>query len=72
MSIFDDKIIQLTCPQCGHQFDERIGRLKDDPSIPCAGCGATIQIEAERLRQGLESVDKQLADFKRSLRNLSK
>lgn len=68
----DSTEIQLTCPKCAHQFKERIGRLKNDPTIPCPGCRTPITINADGLRNGIESAGKALADLKRSIGKLGK
>jgi len=44
---FDSKELEISCPQCGHKFIERIGRLKGDPSIPCPGCGCIDQVRSQ-------------------------
>ncbi len=64
--------IELTCPQCGHQFKETLGRLKNDPKLVCPGCSSTIAIEAEGLRDGLESAQESVADFAASIQKLSR
>ena len=69
---FDSAEIDLTCPKCAHLFKQRIGRLKSDPDIPFPGCGASINIEAKGLRDGIKTADKALADFKRDMGKLFK
>lgn len=69
---FDAQEIELTCPKCSHKFKESIGRLKDDPQIPCPGCSAVIEINAKGLRDGLESADKAVADLKGQIGRLFK
>lgn len=72
MSILDDKTIEITCPQCSHKFKERIGRLKTNPNLTCSRCRASIRVQADQLRKATESVDKKLADLKRSLGKIGK
>jgi DNA-directed RNA polymerase subunit RPC12/RpoP len=36
----DNAEITLRCPKCKREFREKIGRLKNNPNIPCSGCGA--------------------------------
>lgn len=69
---FDSSDIELTCPKCAHKFKQRLGRLKNDPDIPCPGCGALIHIDAKGLRDGLKSADKSVADFKRDIGKMFK
>lgn len=68
----DSQPITLTCPGCGKKFDEKIGRLKHYPKLACPGCKNIITIQADELRRGIQSVQKTLDDFARSLRNLGK
>lgn len=60
---FDHHSLNITCPQCGHETPETIGRLKTNPQLTCGGCGNTITIQADNLKAGIDSVQKQLADL---------
>ena len=53
--MFDDEELPLRCPGCGHETPTRLGDLKDNPQILCAGCGATIRVDAEELFEGLRT-----------------
>lgn len=53
-NLLDNSEIDPTCPACGHEFQERLGRLKHNPSLTCPNCGGTIDIDFE----GRESLDK--------------
>lgn len=64
---FDSASIELTCPKCAHKFKERVGRLKNNPTLPCPKCRSAITIKAEGLRDGLKAAEKSIADFKASL-----
>lgn len=68
----DSHRISLTCPQCAKKFEETIGRLKNNPKVVCAGCGTTIQIEADELRRSVASVQKQMDALGKALGNLGK
>lgn len=63
----DDQLFKLSCPSCGKKFEERIGRLKNNPDIPCPGCTTIIRINADQLRQRIKVVEHSLAEFKRGL-----
>jgi endogenous inhibitor of DNA gyrase (YacG/DUF329 family) len=56
----DDERMSLDCPKCGRKFQERIGRLKNSPTINCPGCGQPIKIEASSLRAGVNKVQASL------------
>ena len=45
---FDNELLDLDCPGCGHEFQEREGRLKDEPRIACPSCGAMLNLEQVR------------------------
>ncbi|MEN6302450.1 MAG: hypothetical protein ABFC96_03150 [Thermoguttaceae bacterium] len=72
MNFFDNQTIQIPCPECGHEITETIGRLKNDPDLPCPGCGITIKINAEKFREGFKGAEDALANFERSLGKLGK
>ncbi len=61
----DSHTLELSCPGCSKKFKETIGRLKNNPDIPCPGCGATIHIEADQLRNGIQAIQDYLASFGR-------
>lgn len=63
---FDSTELVITCPNCKHKFKERIGRLKNNPTLPCAACRSEIVINADEIRKSIKSAEKSLADFKRS------
>ena len=68
-TFFDQQEINVPCPNCQHKFPEKVGRLKDSPQLNCPACGNLFQINAEQLRNDLntlqEGVDKIRAAFKR-------
>lgn len=70
--LFDSHPVEITCPECGHKIKELLGRLKNDAQLTCPGCQSSITVDAKGLRDGLESVDKSLADLKRSFAKLGK
>ena len=70
--LFDSHPVDIPCPKCGHQIKERLGRLKNDAQLTCPGCQSRISSDAKGLRDGLESVDKSLAELKRSIAQFGK
>lgn len=68
----DSHTITITCPGCGKKLNEKIGRLKNNPTLTCPGCSNLITIDAHELRSGIQSVQKSLDDLTRSLRNFGK
>lgn len=68
----DSHELTLTCPGCGKKFDEKIGRLKNNPTIPCPGCGKSINIHADELSSGIETIQKSLDNLTRTLSNFGK
>ena len=71
-SVFDDSPIELTCPNCGHKFSERLGKLKNSPTLACPGCQTPITIDASQLDATVKQVDKKLADFGKALGRFGK
>lgn len=65
----DDAKITITCPGCGKKFEERVGRLKQNPTLACPGCGKDIQIEGGA---GFDKANKAVDDFRKSIRDIGK
>jgi DNA-directed RNA polymerase subunit RPC12/RpoP len=70
--MFEKHSVELTCPACGHKFQEQLGRLEKDPTIDCPGCHSPIEIKAQGLRDGLKKVDRAMADLQKTLKGLGK
>ncbi len=65
----DNAEVEIPCPKCGKKTKERLGRLKKNPVLRCAGCDTGIQVNANGpggQAQGMKSVDTGRADLKRS------
>ncbi len=67
---FDNPDLGRTCPKCSHKFKQRIGRLKNDPNIPCPACGASIHFDGKMLRDTTKSADEALANLDRDIGKL--
>ena len=65
-SILDNETAELTCPQCGHKFKERLGKLKLNPTLTCSKCKVSIPIDANQVRQLMQKIDKSVADIQRA------
>lgn len=70
--MFDDAKIPIPCPSCGKEAEETVAWLKTHDHFNCAGCGATIRVEAEKLLAGLTKVDQSIDKMLSGLRNLGK
>ena len=68
----DSKTMPFPCPGCGQEFKETIGRLKNNPTLVCPGCGKATTINADELREGIAAVQKSFDDLRGSLGDLSK
>jgi putative FmdB family regulatory protein len=44
MALKDEFTVPLKCPECGHEFEETLARLKDDPTIQCPACGKDFKV----------------------------
>jgi transposase-like protein len=46
----------VVCPECGHESQERIGRLKNKSSFTCPRCGFVGEFHAEAFIKMLEQL----------------
>lgn len=69
---FDSADIDLTCPGCGRKFKQKLGRLKQNPTINCPGCQQPIKINAGKLNAGLSKAQNTLGAFQRKLSRIGK
>jgi len=67
--MFEDTAIEITCPNCGKNAKEKIGRLKRDPHFTCS-CGQTF--DASEFVRSLGEVDKTVDEFRRNIQRLNK
>lgn len=66
-TFFDQQEINIPCPHCGHQFPEKVGRLKDSPEVNCPACGGVFKVNAEQLRDALAVLQKGLDGIRAAL-----
>ena len=53
-------VIKFQCPNCGHDLEQNIGRLKSGTHMRCPGCGIGINIDTDRLASAAEEIHKAL------------
>ena len=70
--MFDDAMIELPCPDCGHKTPKTIGWAKRNNDLVCAGCDETIAVDNRQLVREFRRVDEAMADFKKSIHRLNK
>jgi transposase-like protein len=50
--------VPIKCPKCGHESNYSLARLKNDPTLICASCSETFEIESGgSLRQVADQMD---------------
>jgi predicted RNA-binding Zn-ribbon protein involved in translation (DUF1610 family) len=52
----DAHAVKFQCPNCGHDLEQSIGRLKSGEHMKCTGCGIGINIDTNRLANAAEEV----------------
>lgn len=72
MDLIDSRDIKFSCPRCGKQLTEKLGRLKNNPTISCPGCNQKIAIDATEARAGLDKASKALGNLGKAIKKLSK
>jgi len=58
-------------PACKNKLSETIGKLRTNPQLTCR-CGKIINVEANQLNAGIESVEQSLANLRRAIRSIGK
>jgi predicted RNA-binding Zn-ribbon protein involved in translation (DUF1610 family) len=48
MANIDIHVVKFQCPHCGHDLEQKIGRLKSSKHMRCPGCGICINIDTNR------------------------
>jgi len=49
---------QISSPNCGHDLEQSIGRLKSAEHMQCSGCGIGINIDTDRLANAADEIGK--------------
>ncbi len=60
MTDIDTRMIRFQCPKCGHELEQTIGRLKSSDAMRCPGCAVGIHIDADRLANAADEIQKAL------------
>src|SRR5260364_208435 len=55
---FDKESLDTSCSQCGQKHTEIIGRFQHQPKFALSNCQASICVNADELRRGIESAEK--------------
>jgi len=60
--------LDVPCSKCGYKLKESIRRLEQNPRLTCPGCGSTIQVNANELRDSLRQIERELARFPKEIK----
>ena len=71
-TIFDNMTIEIECPNCEQGTPLTIVEIKTQGKYTCGGCRETVRLDATGLSEGLETADKAIDDFVRSIEELNK
>ena len=58
MAHIDLNEISFQCPNCGHDLQQSIGRLKTSEHMTCPGCDIGINIDTNRLANAAEEIQR--------------
>lgn len=72
--LFSDKSLDITCPKCGHEFQEKIAGLKQEPKINCPNCGQGFDASdfVEKVREMEKGVDRLSDTIRRLNKNMNR
>lgn len=51
-------IVGFQCPMCGHGIEQTVEKLRSQSRMCCAGCGVSINIDADRLSNAVDEIRK--------------
>jgi transcription elongation factor Elf1 len=58
MTAVSAHIIKFQCPKCGTELEQTIANLKLNKRMRCSGCGVGINIDADRLADAAEEIQR--------------
>jgi hypothetical protein len=64
----DDDLLPITCPNCGHQFDEEMGTLKSGSPVVCLRCTNQLEYDRHAALELINDTPGALDNFHRSVR----
>lgn len=62
----DSEVLPIPC-KCGHDLQERIGRLKTNPDLTCPKCGTVIHVDGEQLRIRIQHITDAFSQLERQI-----
>ena len=54
----DAHVVKFQCPNCGHDLEQSIGRLKSGEHMQCLACGIGINVDTDRLANAADEIHK--------------
>jgi FPG/IleRS zinc finger protein len=64
----DSDLLPLTCPRCGHKFEEEIGTLNARNEVICPKCATPLTFDRQAVVDLIKDVAGAFQRFNRSLR----
>jgi uncharacterized Zn finger protein (UPF0148 family) len=64
---FDSSSIEITCPKCGKELKETLGRLKRTGHIVCPTCGRQL-VDMHKVRNVELAINKKLAQLGKTIK----
>ena len=58
MTGVDAHVVKFQCPKCRAELEQTIGQIKSSKHIGCPGCGVGINIDANRLSNAADEIQK--------------
>lgn len=58
MTDVDALVIAFQCPECGHDLEQTIEKLKSEAHMRCPGCGVGINIDTTKLSNAADEIRK--------------
>jgi hypothetical protein len=64
----DDDLLAITCPNCGHEFEEEMGTLKSGSPVTCHRCKTRLEYDRHAALELISGSQGALDHFSRSFR----
>ncbi len=63
----DSDLLTMTCPHCGHKFQEQVGAIKNGGATRCHYCTKNVRYERQAVVDAINNRSGALDDLQRGI-----